>query len=124
MSCNAQKMQGGDYKYAEAVYGKANEQYAAQGSNVIASKQFNGGKKGGMVEQMLVPLTLVAANTLIPKRRKSQKGGVPPLQPAKVCGGKMLQEIAVPLALVVVNNTLKQRSSYNNKYNKYNKYNK
>jgi hypothetical protein len=122
MSCNLIK--GGDYKHAEAVYGNMNNQHKGA-DGAIAVKQAGGrNKKGGMVEQMLVPLTLVAANTLIPKRRKSQKGGgseLSALQPAKVCGGKMLQEIAVPLALVVANNTLKKRSSYNNKYNKYKK---
>jgi hypothetical protein len=120
---------GGDYKYAEQVYGKAGDQHAAPGGgNVIAMKPASGGrksrkdKKGGMNQQMLVPLALVAANTFI-KGRKSQKGGFEPepqpssLQPT-VFGGKMLEELAAPVALVMANNTLKRRSRSNKRYKK------
>ncbi len=69
---NQYQMKGGDYAFAEKVYGDMNDQHRAnENSNVIAAK---GGKrrnkKGGMYEPILVPVALVAANTII-KSRKS-----------------------------------------------------
>lgn len=75
MDMKLPRMKGGDWKFAEAVYGSAGNQHAVGQTNVIASNYVsNGGSKnkknkGGFIP-MLVPLTLVAANTMI-KSRKS-----------------------------------------------------
>ena len=120
-------MKGGDASnYAIKVFGDMNNQHAASKiDNTIASTYVSTGgkkskkiKKGGMDPLILAPIVLVAANTLI-KRRKTQKGGFEPasqscsLQSNAFSGGKMLEELAVPVALVIANNTLKRRRKSN-----------
>ena len=70
------QMKGGDYAFAEKVYGKMDDQHrVSDNNNVIKSNYVSGGKrrnkkKGGMYETVLVPVALVAANNII-KSRKS-----------------------------------------------------
>lgn len=124
-------VKGGDYAYASAVYGGVDAQHAVpNGGNLITmnhvsnNNPVSGGKKskkGGMLKEMLVPIVLVAANTLI-KRRKSQKGGfksadTSSLNAMSFSGGQTLQG-SVPLALVMANNFVKRRGRSNKKSKK------
>ena len=70
---------GNTSEYAIKAFGDMNRQHASSSvDNTIASKHVVSGgkksksksKKGGVYEQILVPVTLIAANTII-KSRKS-----------------------------------------------------